>query len=42
MWFFILTDARYNEITEWEDFGGIVVMGIHEMMIIKSEVISKL
>ncbi len=41
-WLFILMDARYNEITKWEPFGGIVAMGIHEMMIIKSEAIGKL
>ncbi len=35
-------DARYNEITEWEPFGGIVAKGIHEMMMIKRETISKL
>ncbi len=28
-------DAGYNEITEWEPFGGIVAKGIHEMMIVK-------
>ncbi len=37
-WLFILTDAGYNEITEWEPFGGIV----HEMMMIKCEAIGKL
>ncbi len=37
-WLFILTDAGYNEITEWEPFGGIV----HEMMMIKHEAICKL
>ncbi len=39
-WLFILTDARYNEITEWETFGGIVAKCIHEMMI-KCEAIGK-
>ncbi len=41
-WLFTLTDAGYNEITEWEPFGGIVAMGIHEMMMIKREAIRKL
>ncbi len=39
MWLFILTDAIYNEITDWETVGGIVAMGIHEMMMIKHEAI---
>ncbi len=39
---FILRDARYNEITELEPFGGIFAMGIHEMMMIKHEAIGKL
>ncbi len=33
-WLFILMDARYNEFTVWEPFGGIVTKGIHEMMMI--------
>ncbi len=41
-WLFILMDARYNEITEWEHFVGIVTMGIHEMMMIQLEAIGKL
>ncbi len=41
-WLFILTDAGCNEITEWVPFGGIVAKGIHEMMMIKREAISKL
>ncbi len=41
-WLFILTDAGYNEITDWEPFGGIVDKGIHEMMMIKCEAIGKL
>ncbi len=41
-WLFILIDARYNKITEWEYFGGIVAMGIHDMMMIKHEAIGKL
>ncbi len=41
-WLFILVDAGYNEITEWEPFGGIVTKGIHEMMMIKREAIGKL
>ncbi len=41
-WLFILIDAGYNEITEYETFGGIVAMGIHEMMMIKREAIGKL
>ncbi len=41
-WLFILTDAEYNEITEWERFGGIVAKGIHEMMMIKREAIGTL
>ncbi len=41
-WLFILTDARYNEITEWEPFGGIVAKGNYEMMRIKREAIGKL
>ncbi len=40
-WLFILMDAGYNEITEWEPFGGIVAKGIHEMMMIKREAIGK-
>ncbi len=35
-------DAGYNEITQWEPFGVIVAMGIHEMMMIKCEAIGKL
>ncbi len=30
-WLFILTDGRYNEITEWEPFGSKIAKGIHEM-----------
>ncbi len=41
-WLFILTDAGYIEFTVWEPFGGIVAKGIHEMMMIKCEAISKL
>ncbi len=41
-WLFILTDAGYNECNMWEPFGGIVVKGIHEMMMIKREAIGKL
>ncbi len=41
-WLFILTDAGYNEFNVWEHFGGIVAKGIHEMMMIKREAISKL
>ncbi len=41
-WLFILTGVGYNEITEWEHFGGIVAKGIHEMMMIKGEAIGKL
>ncbi len=41
-WLFILTDAGCNEITEWKPFGGIVAMGIHEMMMIKRKAIGKL
>ncbi len=41
-WLFILTDARYNEFTVWEPFGGIVAKGSHEMMMIKREAIGKL
>ncbi len=40
-WLFILMDTGYNEITEWKSFGGIVAMGIHEMMMIKCEAIGK-
>ncbi len=38
-WLFILTDAGYDEFTEWKPFGGIVAKGIHEMMRIKHEAI---
>ncbi len=41
-WIFILRGAGYNEITEWEPFGGILVKSIHEMMMIKGEAIGKL
>ncbi len=42
-WLLILMDAGYNEIIEWEPFGGIVSKGIHEMMMmIKHEAIGKL
>ncbi len=41
-WLFILTDARYNKITEWEPFGVIVAMDIHEMMMTNHEAIGKL
>ncbi len=39
---FILTNVGYNEITEWEPFGGIVDKGILEIMMIKCEAIGKL
>ncbi len=41
-WLFILMNACYNEIAKWRHFGGIVAMGIHEMLMVKREPIGKL
>ncbi len=42
-WLFILTEAWYYKITEWEPFGGKVATSNHEkMMMIKREAIGKL
>ncbi len=38
----ILTDAGYNKFNVWKPFGGIVVKGIHEMVMRKHEAIGKL
>ncbi len=42
MLLFILMDNGYCEIPEWEPFGAIVAMVIHEMMMTKHEPIHKL